>query len=515
MTRVIFRLPVVASVVLAGSVLMAQAPGTPAQAPPGVPPKTDALGQKPTFRVTVDLVTNDVIVRDARGQFVADLTKERLRGLRRRRAAGRSPRSCWCTAAACPTSRCRRRPPPPEGIILPPSRPTNDASGRIFILFIDDLHLDFKNTARVRDLLKKIKGTLIHQGDMFGIVSSGHLVDRDRPHLRHQADRRGAQEGDGRRAEADRHHPGAGRAGGADRSPLPGARGVLDGRRPARQPVEGAQPAQGAHLREQRLRLQPVREVARRARRSSSRTGSARRPTGSGSSSADGTDDATTATGTDINDPSRSGQKFADADLVRELAELTRAANRANATIYTIDPRGLVGMPDLDDNVDPIEFQEYIANSINSLRVLAEQTGGIAVVNQNDFDKALKRIDAETSDYYMIGYYSTNPDPAEADPPDRRQGEAEGRGRLVAEVLLARDRRRGSSTTDARVGWGSPAAFAYEMLRGRHAWTRWSSGILVRLGSGVSAGDRVSPPPAATRSLGGVECQSQCHSFGR
>jgi VWFA-related protein len=68
-------------------------------------------------------------------------------------------------------------------------------------------------------------------------------------------------------------------------------------------------------------------------------------------------------------------------------------------------------MPDLDDNVDPVEFQEYLSNSINSLRVLAEQTGGIAVVNQNDFDKALKRIDAETSDYYMIGYYSTNPDP--------------------------------------------------------------------------------------------------------
>ena len=42
---------------------------------------------------------------------------------------------------------------------------------------------------------------------------------------------------------------------------------------------------------------------------------------------------------------------------------------------------------------------------------MAEQTGGIAVVNQNDFDKALKRIDAETSDYYMLGYYSSNPDP--------------------------------------------------------------------------------------------------------
>ena len=41
---------------------------------------------------------------------------------------------------------------------------------------------------------------------------------------------------------------------------------------------------------------------------------------------------------------------------------------------------------------------------------LAEETGGLAVVNTNDFDKALKRIDAETSDYYVLGYYSKNPD---------------------------------------------------------------------------------------------------------
>ncbi len=47
----------------------------------------------------------------------------------------------------------------------------------------------------------------------------------------------------------------------------------------------------------------------------------------------------------------------------------------------------------------------------SSLLLLAEQTGGIAVVNQNNFDNALKRIDAETSDYYVLGYYSSNPDP--------------------------------------------------------------------------------------------------------
>jgi len=52
-----------------------------------------------------------------------------------------------------------------------------------------------------------------------------------------------------------------------------------------------------------------------------------------------------------------------------------------------------------------------VRKSQDSLRVIAEETGGVAVVNQNDFGKALKRIDAETSDYYVLGFYSSNPDP--------------------------------------------------------------------------------------------------------
>src|SRR5262249_39691843 len=38
-------------------------------------------------------------------------------------------------------------------------------------------------------------------------------------------------------------------------------------------------------------------------------------------------------------------EEFADADLAMQLAELTRTANRANTTIYTIDPRGLAAGP--------------------------------------------------------------------------------------------------------------------------------------------------------------------------
>ena len=80
--------------------------------------------------------------------------------------------------------------------------------------------------------------------------------------------------------------------------------------------------------------------------------------------------------------------------------------------MYTIDPRGLVGGPDLDETkLDMMDWQDHIRETQSSLRVIAELTGGFAVVNQNDFDKALKRIDAETSDYYVFGYYSSNPDP--------------------------------------------------------------------------------------------------------
>ena len=57
------------------------------------------------------------------------------------------------------------------------------------------------------------------------------------------------------------------------------------------------------------------------------------------------------------------------------------------------------------------DWNVYVRKTQNSLRTLAQLTGGIAVVNTNNFNDAFARIDAETSDYYVLGYYSTNPDP--------------------------------------------------------------------------------------------------------
>ena len=42
------------------------------------------------------------------------------------------------------------------------------------------------------------------------------------------------------------------------------------------------------------------------------------------------------------------------------------------------------------------------------MRLLADETGGVAFVGRNDFDVAFDRIVQENSAYYVLGYYSTN-----------------------------------------------------------------------------------------------------------
>src|SRR5215510_6291923 len=145
---------------------------TPAQPPAQPPASTTATQQKPTFRVQVDLVTNDIVVRDEKGNFIPDLKKEEFEvyedGVKQELTSMTVVTGGRVTNMLAPPP-----PPPPEGIILPPSRPKTDVSGRIFLFFVDDLHLQFHNTGRVRDLFKRISKELVHDGDMFGIVSSG------------------------------------------------------------------------------------------------------------------------------------------------------------------------------------------------------------------------------------------------------------------------------------------------------------------------------------------------------
>jgi VWFA-related protein len=387
------RLGVAVGLAVSVAALSAQAPAPAAPQQPAAPAAPTQDGAQPTFRVNIDLVTMDAIVRNPQDQFVADLTKDDFQILE---DGVPQDVSSFTLVHGGRVHNLLAPPPPPaqEGVILPPSRPRNDTTGRIFLIIVDDLHLDFRNTGRIRDLFKRISRDLIHEGDMFSIVSTGPSSLAIDPTY----DRKVLDEsikkitGNGLKPEDI---------------------------------IQGAESSQGPS--EVRYRTQVAFSTAYDMLRQLEKITNRRKAVVWVSNGYDfnpfaesrlgedpvfgGRMGQTRQEGQQINQQQNQGQQFADADLARELAEVTRTANRANATLYTIDPRGLVAGADLDVQMDPVEYGNYVRKTQDSLRVLADETGGIAVVNQNDFTKALKRIDAETSDYYVLGYYSTNPDP--------------------------------------------------------------------------------------------------------
>ena len=387
--------------------LLAAGVGVAAQTQPPQKPEGVLVApqvSREVIRRSVDLVTSDVIVRDNQGQFISTLGKGDFEVYE---DGVKQDVNTFVLYHGGRVLNSIEAPPPPvqEGILLPPARPTNDASGRIFMIFVDDLHMDFRNTGRIRDLFKKIEKELIHDGDMFGIVSTGPssiAVDMTYDHKRLD--------------EAISKIAGNGLKPSELIETPDGSQGPPEVRYRAHVAFSTAYDV-----------LQNLAQVHNRRKafiyvsdgydfdpfsKSRAKEATARDAQMGGGSTTNSDGSSSGDTSSSTNPFSKSGNEFAAADLAAELSELTRAANRSNTTIYTIDPRGLVGGPDLDETkLDTMDWQDHIRETQSSLRVIADLTGGIAVVNSNDFDKALKRIDAETSDYYILGYYSTNPDP--------------------------------------------------------------------------------------------------------
>ena len=105
-----------------------------------------------------------------------------------------------------------------------------------------------------------------------------------------------------------------------------------------------------------------------------------------------------------------------------ELRAAINAAVRANLSIYTLDIRGLQALVPGGEaqnaslrGVSPYSGASTL-NALNSnfttqetLVTLAGDTGGRAYLDSNDFGKIFRGVQADTSNYYMLGYHSTNP----------------------------------------------------------------------------------------------------------
>jgi VWFA-related protein len=368
-------------------------------------------GQQPTFRVTTEAVHTTVTVRDSRGSFIPDLRKNEFRvfedGVEQVitlfvPVIGGRPMQ----ADLAPTAK-----PRDTGLILPPKRPHTDSSGRIFIIFIDDMHLQALDTPQVRQVLAMIRDEVIHEGDLVGLVSTGYSaceinLSYDYNRLRYnECLNKVMGSAMDPRDIITMPNTAEGPAGLRFNAHVAfkTAYGMLDqaaeitGRRKSFIYVSS-----GYHFNPYKeSRYKYLQEMY------------ANMGLSAGSPENRGADvEARARTTLPVDNPfERNGQQFSEADLVGDLAELVRAARRANVTFYPVDPRGLTAMPPIHTSLSMDEWQEYVTTTVSSLQVLGDETGGFCVCNTNDFLTGLKRIDAETSDYYMLAYTSNNPDP--------------------------------------------------------------------------------------------------------
>jgi VWFA-related protein len=114
--------------------------------------------------------------------------------------------------------------------------------------------------------------------------------------------------------------------------------------------------------------------------------------------------------GTDYASGSRAETEefFAGTEILGDMREVYDAANRANTSIYALDPRGLAAFEyDINEGVNLRTDTKGLQSTQDTLRVLADQTDGRAIVNRNDLEGGLRQIVRDSSAYYLLGYNST------------------------------------------------------------------------------------------------------------
>ena len=136
--------------------------------------------------------------------------------------------------------------------------------------------------------------------------------------------------------------------------------------------------------------------------------------------------------------------------------EAIAAAARSNVSFFTVDPRGLVGMSTEaielkglpEDNSLGLNTQGLLDEmrvSQDSLRTLADQTGGFAAVNANNLTESFARIVQANSTYLCARLLPPNASKGRQVSPDRRSPHPTGPARGGTEGLCGAAR-QGAAT---------------------------------------------------------------------
>jgi VWFA-related protein len=370
MTRRRLVLSAAAAALSSGVLWAQQTPAPPQVEPPPV-----------IFRVEVDYVEADAYVTDAQGNPVNDLKLEDFEVLE----DGRPQKVTSFSLVNIPVERAER----PLFATQPVEQDvqTNaNIEGRIYLIVLDDLHTQFTQTPRVKAAMRRFFERNFGTNDLAAIVftgrSSGSQDFTNNPRLLMAAvDRfvgRKLRSATLERLDNIRTNPATG--------------GLQPG--DDNQQMERSFNARNAmgSIR----RLAEFMAGVRGRRKALMLVG-------------EGVD-------YDIHEAVGLAGSTASAVLL-DTHDAIASASRGNVSIYAIDPRGLTtGDEDLitqsstmpEQGVGLNSLQNELRLSQNSLRVLAANTGGFAALNRNDFDSAFERLVQENSQYYLLGYYSSN-----------------------------------------------------------------------------------------------------------
>ena len=139
----------------------------------------------------------------------------------------------------------------------------------------------------------------------------------------------------------------------------------------------------------------------------------------------------------------QTAQVFATADLYSQLRDVFIAATRNNTAIYTLDPRGLATNEfDIDENVGPQQDQRMLQASTDTLRSIADETDGRAIVGRNNLAKGLQDALQDSTAYYLIGYTSA-------------QAPVDGKFHQIKVQLSAAAKKRGLQVRARRGYWAA------------------------------------------------------------
>ncbi|MEE8584989.1 MAG: VWA domain-containing protein [Acidobacteriota bacterium] len=106
----------------------------------------------------------------------------------------------------------------------------------------------------------------------------------------------------------------------------------------------------------------------------------------------------------------------------QEMRWTTDLCNRANISVYSVDTRGLVALSpgggaqraggrgtSIFTGRSSLNQLASLVSSQDGLITLSEDTGGVALIDDNDLSKIFRQAQQDASHYYLVGYHRPQP----------------------------------------------------------------------------------------------------------